>query len=295
MNPVQIICGPTAVGKTAFAIDVALRENAELISADSGQVYRGLDIGTAKPPEVGRKGILFHLIDILNPDQTFSAADFRKLAWEKIVEIQRRGKRPIVVGGTGLYLKILEEGIFEGPPANLEIRDRLERAIVERGIEHLYRRLQEIDPVAAGKMDGYNRQRIVRALEVYELTGRPISEHWSRTRPTSQMGPVGQTNFIKLGLTLPREELNRRIDGRVDGMIRKGWIEEAESLLKKWGSEAPALRILGYRELAAYLQGSLTREQAVALIKTHTRQYAKRQLTWFKREPEIRWVKPLTT
>ncbi|MBI2083556.1 MAG: tRNA (adenosine(37)-N6)-dimethylallyltransferase MiaA [Deltaproteobacteria bacterium] len=292
---VTIICGPTAVGKTAYAIDLALKENAEIISADSGQIYRGLDIGTAKPTDEERRGVPFHLIDILDPSERFSAADFRKQALQTITEIQQRGKKVFIVGGTGLYLKVLEEGIFEGPSADPEIRARLEGEIREQGIEHLYRRLQKIDPTAAKKMDGYNRQRIIRALEVYELTGRSISSFWKIPPSVPLFDKEGEGgDFVKLGLTLPRDELNRRIETRIDEMIQKGWIEETEVLLKKWGAEAPGLKLIGYRELAIYLAGKTKRELAIELIKTATRHYAKRQLTWFKKDKEIRWVNPLT-
>ncbi|MBI4373944.1 MAG: tRNA (adenosine(37)-N6)-dimethylallyltransferase MiaA [Deltaproteobacteria bacterium] len=289
-NSITILCGPTAVGKTAYAIDLAQKENAEIISADSGQIYRGLDIGTAKPTEQERCGVPFHLIDLLDPSERFSAADFRKSALQKIAEIQQRGKKVFVVGGTGLYLKVLEQGIFEGPSADPEIRKKLEERIALEGVESLLSELEKIDPVAARKMDKRNRQRIIRALEVYKITGRPISEFWGRGCPTSQTCQTRLTEFKKLGLTLPRDALNRRIDKRVDEMIQKGWIEETEVLLKKWGIDAPGLKLIGYKELAASLGGKIKRDQAIELIKIRTRQYAKRQRTWFKKDKEIRWV-----
>ncbi len=285
MDSITIICGPTAVGKTAYAIERALKENAEIISADSGQIYWGLDIGTAKPNREERKGIPFHLIDILNPAERFNASDFRKLALEKIDEIQRRRRTVFIVGGTGLYIKVLEEGIFEGPGADPEIRKRLEERIKEEGIEALHNQLKKIDPIAASKMDGYNRQRIIRALEVYELTGRPISGFWKE----SQTGRTGPTGLTKLGLTLPRAELCKRIDQRIDRMIAAGWIDEVQRLLKQWGPEAPALKIIGYRELVSFLLGNLSREKAIDWIKIRTRQYAKRQMTWFRQDRSIEW------
>lgn len=299
MGSITIILGPTAVGKTAYAVDRALRENAEIISADSGQIYRGLDRGTAKPSLEERRGVPFHLIDILDPSDRFSAADFRRLALSKIGEIHSRGRRVFVVGGTGLYLKVLENGIFEGPSSDPEIRQRLEERIRKEGVGVLLRELEKIDPAAAQKMDKRNRQRIVRALEVFELTGRPISEFWtSPPIPLSLIrrgGEGGEVVFKKIGLTLPRNELNLRIDARVDRMISQGWIEETEALLKKWGPDAPGLKIIGYKELVASLKGRVSREEAINLIKTHTRHYAKRQLTWFKRDHKIRWMlHPLT-
>lgn len=296
-NPVTILCGPTAVGKTAYTIEKALQENAEIISADSGQIYRGLDIGTAKPTHEERRDIPFHLIDILEPSERFSAADFRKLALEKIAEIESRQKKVLIVGGTGLYLKVLEEGIFDGPSANLEIRKKLEERISVEGIESLLAELEKIDPVAAKKMDGYNRQRIIRALEVYELTGRPISGCWEEqrrgaplARPRISGAASSAPTFKKLGLALPRDELNRRIEGRVDQMIRKGWIEETEILLKKWGADAPGLQLIGYKEIVSLLVGKRKRQETIDLIKTHTRQYAKRQMTWFRGDSSIQWV-----
>lgn len=288
-NSVTILCGPTAVGKTAFAVEKALKENAEIISADSGQVYRGLTIGTAKPILEERRGIRFHLIDVLNPNEKFSAADFREQALEKIREIQERGKKVFVVGGTGLYLKVLEEGIFEGPKANPEIRKRLEERIEKGGIQPLFEELKKIDPTCAAKMHGYNRQRIIRALEVYELTGRPISSFWiTPPRPPSYI----KRGEFKIGLTLPRDELRQSIHRRVGQMIEKGWVEETKKLLEKWGPDIPALKIIGYKELVSHLQGKLSLQEAIEEIKISTCQYAKRQMTWFKRDQEIRWQNP---
>ena len=287
---VTIICGPTAVGKTAYAVELAKKGNAEIISADSGPIYRGLDIGTAKPTVEERQEVVFHLLDIIDPSQRFNAADFRNLALQKIGEIQARGKRVLVVGGTGLYVKVLEEGIFTGPSADPGIRARLEERCRAGGVELLHQELQKIDPVAAEKIPVKNRQRIIRALEVYEITGRPISEFWkiSRTR---------LTGLAKLGLTLSRETLNRRINARVDQMISRGWVEETATLLSRWGAEAPGLQIIGYKELVSHLQGKISRAEAIEQIKLHTRQYAKRQMTWFKRDSEICWKPPnfLTT
>ena len=291
MIPITIILGPTAVGKTRLAIEMALRENGEIISADSGQIYRGLDIGTAKPPLEERQGIPFHLIDILDPSGRFSAAGFRRLALRQIEEGRGRGRGAIVVGGTGLYIKVLEEGIFEGPAADPEIRKKLEERCRRDGVETLLRELAKVDPVAANKMDKRNRQRIIRALEVYELTGRPISEFWVTPPDLPPLGVRGGPGgrYRKIGLTLPREELNRRIGERIDRMIAQGWIDETETLLEKWGAAAPGLTLIGYKELVGYLQGRISRETAIDLIKTRTRQYAKRQMTWFKADPEIKW------
>lgn len=273
----HVICGPTAVGKTAHAVRLAQEINAEIISTDSGQIYRGLDIGTAKPTPEELHGVSIHLMDILNPDQKFSAAQFKKLAEEKIKEIAARGKQVIVCGGTGLYLRVLLGGIFEGPEADLHYRATLEQRIVREGVESLHRELAKIDPEAAAAIPPGNRHRLIRALEVYHLTRKPISAHWREHRFASRPYEV-ETTF----LNPPREELYQRIDVRVDEMIAKGWVEEVRGLVKRWGREAPGLQIIGYKEIAAHLAGEMDWKTTFSLIKQHTRNYAKRQVTWFK-------------
>jgi tRNA dimethylallyltransferase len=297
---ITIICGPTGVGKTAAGIALAQKIGGEIVSADSGQIYRGMDIGTAKPSLQDQEKVPFHLIDILNPDQKFSAADFRARTVKIVEEIQSRGKKTIIVGGTGLYLKALEGGLFEGPAADLQIRQELEERIQEEGIEPLYRELQKVDPVAAAGIPPKNRQRLIRALEVYQLTGRPISQFWkehqdSRGAPwRAQEGAASSTlTFQKFGLSLPKEELYRRLDERVDRMIADGLVGEVRHLLRDYSPAAPGLRIIGYKEIAGFLQGELSQEEAVELVKRHTRQYAKRQMTWFKKDPDIRWENPI--
>lgn len=272
-----VICGPTAVGKTAHAVKLAQEINAEIISADSGQIYRGMDIGTAKPTRDELQGVPIHLIDILDPSQKFSAAQFKKLAEKKIEEITARGKRVIVCGGTGLYLRVLLGGIFEGPEADPEYRADLERRIAQEGIESLHRELQKIDPEAAESIPSGNRHRLIRALEVYHLTNKPISAHWREHRFAAQPYEV-ETTF----LNPPRDELYRKIEGRVDQMMACGWVEEVRGLRQRWGDTACALQLIGYKELLSFLQGALDLPTAVQLIKQHTRNYAKRQVTWFK-------------
>lgn len=273
---ILILCGPTATGKTAAAIELAEKWGLEIISADSGQVYRGMDIGTAKPTAEEQGKVRFHLIDILDPIETFSAADFRERALEAIRDIESRGKRAMVVGGTGLYLKALEEGLFEGPSRDPAIRAELERRIGLEGVESLHRELQAIDPEAAKTIPPHNRQRIIRALEVYRITGQPISKFWAEHQ--AQAAP---TRFVKIGLNLSREEIYRRIDERVDRMFAAGLVDEVRTLVEKWGRDAPGLRIIGYKETVA---------GTISLIKQKTRQYAKRQQTWFKKDRLIRWV-----
>ncbi len=283
-----ILCGPTAVGKTAAAIELALKIGAEIISADSGQIYRGMDIGTAKPTLKERRGVPIHLIDILDPDQSFSAAEFRRLALQAIEEIQSRGKKIVIVGGTGLYLRALEMGLFEGPPRDPKIREGLENEIRENGVEALHRELQKVDPEAATLIPSKNRQRLIRALEVYRLTGKPISMHWKEHRLST--GGERLFSFKKMGLRLPKEELHQRIDTRVKLMLQQGWVEEVRPLLEKWGDDAPGLQLIGYKETVSFLRGKITLEKAVEQIKLNTRRYAKRQMTWFRRDHEIQWL-----
>lgn len=298
-SPVIILCGPTAVGKTAVAIELAQKIGAEIISADSGQIYRGMDIGTAKPTPAEQQKVPFHLIDILNPDQQFSAADFCERALKLIEEIQGRCKKILIVGGTGLYLKALEKGLFEGPSRDPKVRKELEKRVEREGIEALYRDLEKVDPEAAKTIPSANRHRIIRAIEVYRLTGRPISEFWEEHRrrggSTPEAGAARTApTFAKYGLILPKDELHRRIDERVDRMIQSGLVEEVRFLVEQWGTSAPGLRIIGYKEVGAHLEGKIPLREAVDLVKRNTRQYAKRQRTWFRKDMEIRWLSDMT-
>ncbi len=291
-----VICGPTAVGKTAYALEMAEKNGAEIISADSGQIYRGMDIGTAKPT-LEEQALTFHLIDIINPNEIFSAADFRERALKAITEIQARGKQPLIVGGTGLYIKVLEEGLFEGPSRDPVLRQALEKEIQEKGTETLHAELQKIDPEAAKSIPAANRQRLIRALEVYRLTGKPISEFWGEHRrgrspclPEKGHPQGGAPTFRKIGLTLPKEELHQRIEKRIDTMVQQGLADEVSGLLKKWGRDSPGLKLIGYKEMVSYLEGEQSLEKAISLIKQNTRQYAKRQMTWFRRDKGIKWI-----
>lgn len=288
-KPILMICGPTASGKTNFAIKLAQETGGEIISADSGQVYRGMDIGTAKPTPEERGLVPFHLIDILTPNQQFTAADFRRQALAAIADIQSRGKRPIIVGGTGLYLKVLEDGIFEGPPAQPKIRERLEKRVQEEGIEALYQELEKVDPLAAAGVQKRNRQRIIRALEVYEATGRRISEYWAFPPLKVRGGLGGRYEFEKIGITFSKDELYRRINERVDRMMERGLVNEVKALVQAWGKVAVGLKIIGYKEIVRVLEGEISLSEAVLQIKQNTRQYAKRQRTWFQKDTRLQW------
>jgi len=279
-----VILGPTAVGKTAVGLRVAEQIGAEIISADSAAVYRGMDIGTAKPTAEERARVRFHLIDVAEPDEPFTAAKFRELALEAMREIQARSKRVLIVGGTGLYLRVLLHGFsLAPPPRDPTIRQRLQREAEQQGLPALYARLQQVDPKAATRIHPNDAVRIIRALEVYEMTGKPLSE-WQH-RADSEL-PA-----LKLGLTMPRPLLYRRINERVDQMMAQGFLQEVQNLLSKgYNRDLPALKGLGYRHLIAYLMGEMGLEEAVALWKRDTRRFAKRQMTWFRREPGILWL-----
>jgi tRNA dimethylallyltransferase len=279
-----VILGPTAVGKTDVAIRLAERWGGEIISADSSAVYRGLDIGSAKPTPDEQRRVRFHLIDVADPSEVFTAARFRELALQAIADIQARGKRVLIVGGTGLYLRVLLHGFsLAPPPADPEVRARWKAEVERVGAPALHARLQQIDPIAAARIHPNDAVRITRALEVYEMTGVPISQ-WQRRAET-------ELPAIKVGLTMPREQLYARIDQRVDKMIAQGMLQEVQTLLQNgYNPEQPALKGLGYRHLIGYLQGRFSWDEAVRLWKRDTRRYAKRQMTWFRKEPGVRWV-----
>lgn len=286
MKPLRVlaIVGPTASGKTAAAIAVAQRLGGEVISADSMQVYRGFDIGTAKPTPEEQQGVPHHLIDIRDPGADFSVVEFQRLADALIREITARGRLPILVGGTGFYVRaVLREYTFAELETDGSVRARLNTEAAQQGLGALYQRLSRVDPAAAARIHPNDQLRIVRALEVYELTGRPISEL------QGQGGP--RYDHLLVGLTMNRELLYDRINRRVDAMLAAGWLEEVQLLLAAGvPPRAGPMTNLGYRELMAYLRGLSTWDEAVDWTKRNTRRYAKRQLTWFRREPDLHWV-----
>jgi len=283
-----VVLGPTAVGKSRVAVDLALRFGGEVIGGDSIQVYRGFDIGTDKPAPAERRGIPHHLIDTVEPTVQFTAADFVREALAAAKDISARGRLPIVAGGTGLYLKALVDGLFPGPGRDPALRAALEAEAREKGLDALFRRLEEVDPAYAAKIRDRDRVRIVRALEVHAATGRPISEHFRATE-----SPVKGRTVVRLGLRLEREELNRRIDARVERMFERGLVDEVRVLLERGVPEtAPPFRALGYSHVLRHLRGEIGRAEAVALTKTDTRHYAKRQMTWFRKDKDISWIDP---
>ena len=283
---VLVILGPTCVGKTQASLKLADILNGEIVSFDSRQVYKFMDIGTAKPTREERERIRHHLIDLVSPDEKFTASDYGKRARETIRGIIERNKQPIAVGGSGLYLKALIEGFFQGPKADESTRKKLEREAQKFGGPRLFNRLKEVDPEAVERIHPHDLIRIVRALEVYELTGKPISV-WQRE---GEYEPFPM-EFIKIGLTLKREELYRRIDQRVEGMMAQGLLDEVKRLKEKgFSPRFKALKTVGYQELFAYLEGEVDLLTAAEKIRLNTKHYAKRQLTWFRKDEEIVWL-----
>ncbi|WP_432820926.1 tRNA (adenosine(37)-N6)-dimethylallyltransferase MiaA [Trichloromonas sp.] len=285
-RPLLVICGPTASGKTALAIDLCRHFDIEVVSADSRQVYRGLDIGTAKATAEERRKVPHHLIDVVDPDEDFSVADFVGLATDAVDQIHERGRLPAVVGGTGLYIKGLTEGLLAAPGGDRAVRDELLAIEREQGSGTLYRRLGDVDPQLAAKLFPGDLLRIVRALEVHALSGRRLSdyqqEHGFDERPYET---------LKIALTPQREILYRRINQRVEQMFNDGLLDEVRQLLDRgYAPELKSMRTIGYRESILHLQGHLSLDEAIALIQRDSRRYAKRQLTWFRRDNSIIWV-----
>ena len=283
-----IILGPTGVGKTAMALALAGRLGGEIVSADSMQVYRGMDIGTAKPTPEERRRIPHHLLDVVDPDQPFDASRYCVLAHEVIARLCGEGKPVFVVWGTGLYIRALLGGLIAGPGADESLRQSLREEEERWGTPRLYERLQARDPQAAQRISPRDAVRIIRAIEVLELTGRSIVDHQKDHRFRSQ-----PYDALKIGLMLPREELLSRIDGRTERMIAAGFVGEVERLLARgYARSLKPMQSLGYRHLAAYLAGEVDIGGAIRLIKRDTRRYAKRQMTWFAADPEIIWLAP---
>ncbi|MEM5789888.1 MAG: tRNA (adenosine(37)-N6)-dimethylallyltransferase MiaA, partial [Syntrophobacteraceae bacterium] len=282
---VVLLAGPTAAGKTSLSIELAKRTCAEIVNADSMQVYRHMEIGTAKPTAAERLAVPHHLIDVADPDETFDAARYRELAAPVIEQIFDRGKLPIVVGGTGLYLKVLTRGICSGPPSDPRIKEDLLAAERSVGLENLYSELALADPTAAARIHPHDRQRILRALEVFRMTGVPISSYQQGHGFEETVMPA-----IKIFVFRERDELYERINLRVEHMLAEGLEEEVKRLFAMgYGPELKSMQSLGYKQIGEYLLGRLSRDEAVYRIKRDTRRYAKRQMTWFRGDPEFRW------
>ena len=285
---IVVIGGPTGAGKTRFAIDLARRFDGEIVGADSMQIYRRMDIGTAKPTPVEQAAVPHHLIDVVDPDDAFDAAAYAVMATDAIDRIIERGHAVFVVGGTGFYIKALIYGLFEEGPGDAAVRCRLRQQAADEGTAALHRRLAAIDPEAAAKIHPNDTYRIVRALEVFSVTGEPLSRFQRRHG-------FRQPRFhtLELGLTWPRPILYERIDRRVDAMLEEGFLDEVRQLLADgYSRDLKSMQSLGYRHLAAVIDGEVPLDEAVRTLKRDHRRYAKRQLTWFGARPGIHWLSP---
>ena len=283
---VIVICGPTASGKTALSIELAKKINGEIISCDSMQIYKYMDIGTAKPTLEEQKEVKHHLIDFVEPNQRYSVAEYKKDAEKSIEEILSKGKTPIIVGGTGLYVDSLIYGI-EYPEIELdeEYRKQLEKEIEEKGLESLYNKAKEIDSKAMEKISPNDKKRIMRVVEIYKATGKTKTEQEIESR-THEV----KYDYKVFAIKMDREKLYERINKRVDMMIEKGLIEEVQNILKKYDKFPTAMQGLGYKEVVEYLDGKTTKEEMIDKIKMQTRRYAKRQITWFKKNKQTVWI-----
>ena len=280
-----IICGPTASGKSELALRLAHDLDAEIVNADSMQIYSWLDVGTAKPTPEQQAEIRHHLIDVANPAELFSAADFCAAADAAIRDISSRGKRVVVAGGTGLYLRALVKGLVDSPSGEGELREALQDESGRIGNEAMLEKLRQVDPELAAGLHPNNLVRIIRALEVYQLTGMPLSDYQKKHAFATR-----RYEALQIGISVDRSVLYERIDDRVERMLASGLLEEVRSLLAAgYGRDIKPLRSIGYKEAVAHLAGEISAEEAVRLIKRNTRHYAKRQLTWFKADPDILW------
>lgn len=285
IDKVLVILGPTAIGKSKLAIELAKRLNGEIISADSMQVYFGMDIGTAKPSKEELEEVPHHLINIISPDRNWSVSDFVSNARSIIEDVIKRGKLPIVVGGTGLYLNALVEGYsFPLIEANKDIRERLEGEAKAYGSLHLYERLKKVDPDAAEKIHYNDLKRIIRALEVFELTGKPISKAQSKDEESLPY------ELVIVGLDMDRKKLYEKIEKRIDQMVKSGLIDEVQGLIKEgYNKDLTSMQAIGYKEVAEHLHGKYTYDELINILKQNTRNFAKRQMTWFRRFKNVNW------
>lgn len=283
-----VVCGPTGIGKTRNSIQLARRLGGEIVGADSMQIYRQMDIGTAKPTAEEQAEVCHHLIDVVDPDENFDAADYARLASDTVQNLDSRGTIPVVAGGTGLYIKSLIYGLFDISEPTSGIRERLKAEADKKGLEVLYERLRRIDPETAAVTHANDAFRIIRALEIQAATGTPVSIHRQKhgfVKP--------RFSAFKIGLTMEREILYRRIDRRVDLMLAEGLLEEVEGLLNKgYSPSLKSMQSIGYRHMVAFIRGEVDWSETVRLLKRDTRRYAKRQFTWFRSDPEIHWIHP---
>ena len=283
---VIVIVGPTASGKTTLSIELAKQIDGEIISADSMQIYKDMNIGTAKPTVDEMKNIKHHLIDFVSPEERFSVSDYQKLAQEKIKEILNIGKKPIVVGGTGLYVNSLIYGIEYGKMTfNQKYREKLEKIAIEKGNKYIYEMAKNIDEQAIKNISINDRKRIIRILEIYKATGKNKTQLEMESRKSEI-----PFDYRTYGIYIEREKLYDRINKRVDLMIQQGLIDEVKNIKKKYNKFPTAMQAIGYKEVVEYLENKITKSEMIEKIKMETRRYAKRQITWFKRNKNIKWL-----
>ncbi len=283
-----VICGPTASGKSSIAMELAESFNAEIVCADSMQIYQYMDIGTAKPSKNDRAKVVHHMIDVVEPDEPFSAAKYREEASKAVNEVIGQGKNVIVCGGTGLYIRVLTKGIFAGPERDRAFREALEIEAQEKGAGELHKRLKEVDPQSAENIHPNNLVRIIRALEVFHASGRPFSEF--QAEHAFSENPY---DALMLYIERPRKELYARVNARTEQMIEEGLAEETRALIARgYKEDLKPMRALGYKEMVGFINGRLSLDEATELLKKNTRNYAKRQITWFRNEGEINRVSP---
>jgi tRNA dimethylallyltransferase len=284
-NPGIVILGPTASGKSRLAISLALRFHGEIVNCDAFQIYRGMDIGTAKVSRAEQQQVRHHMLDLQNPDRDFSAGDYQRQAREVIRDISSRGNLPLVVGGTGFYLRALIDGLFEGPARSEELRARMRKVIQYKGPQTLHRALQRIDPECAARIAKVDADRVIRAYEVYLVSGKSMT--WWQQQPRDAFRGF---RWLKIGIDQPRERLYTLINQRVDEMFQRGLIEETRGLLKEFDRNSQAFKAIGYRQAAACIEGMMTESEAIEETKKQSRHYAKRQITWFRSDPAIIWL-----
>ena len=286
MRPLIVLVGPTAIGKSRVAIEVAKRLGTEVLTADSTQVYRGMDIGTDKPSLQERREVAHRLIDLVNPDEPFNVGEYRRHAVAEIDRLHQEYRIPLVVGGTGLYVRALLRGLWHGPPVDWTLRRQLEQEAQERGLAALYQELVKVDLQTARRVHPNDSVKVLRALEIFRQTGLPAShvhkQHGFQERPFTP---------LLLGLTMDRDALYRRIEERVHVEIEKGLVEETRRLLSQgYARSLTSMKSLGYRQMAGFLEGEYDFDEAVRRLKRDTRHFAKRQMTWFRKEPQIEWI-----
>ena len=285
-RPLVVLLGPTATGKSAVGVQVARRYNTEILTADSRQVYRGMDIGTDKPSLQERQGIVHRLIDLVDPDEPYNAGRYQRDALDEIDRVIRDGRLPLVVGGTGLYIRTLIRGICEAPEADAEIRRELMALVAAQGREGLYAELVRVDPVTASRLHPNDESKVIRALEVYRLAGCSLASLHAHHQSQVAAFPT-----LLIGLQRPKEHLHHRIEARIDWQLAHGMVEETRALLVRGYSRAlGSMKGLGYRHLAAQFAGEYDAIEMVRRFKQDTRQFAKRQMTWFRKEPGITWL-----